>query len=134
MPTEESYPYEAKDAHCRKVDSKLVAYVNDSVILPHDELKIQKFLLKNGPLAVAVNANPLQFYKSGIHHPLSFMCPPKRINHAVLLVGWGEEAGKPYWIVKNSWAETFGEKGYFRLYRGENVCGIAEYATTAVVL
>jgi len=52
----------------------------------------------------------------------------KKVDHAVLLVGWGEQAPSkdepkpyPYWLIQNSWNETWGEKGYMRLgERGKN--------------
>jgi cathepsin B len=42
-------------------------------------------------------------------------------GHAIEIIGWGEEKGLPYWIVKNSWNEDWGEKGFFRIVRGTNV-------------
>jgi hypothetical protein len=38
-------------------------------------------------------------------------CCNKDIDHAVLLVGFGKEDGKQYWIIKNSWNEKWGEEG-----------------------
>ncbi|EFJ20358.1 hypothetical protein SELMODRAFT_93307, partial [Selaginella moellendorffii] len=47
---------------------------------------------------------------------------PGEMDHAVLLVGYGTEDGVPYWTLKNSWADKFGEDGYFRLCRGFGAC------------
>ena len=45
--------------------------------------------------------------------------------HAVKILGWGvNEEGVKYWLVANSWNESWGEKGFFRIIRGTNDCGI----------
>ena len=41
--------------------------------------------------------------------------------HAVKIIGWGSEP-EPYWLVQNSWTERWGEKGYFRIARGDTEC------------
>lgn len=49
-----------------------------------------------------------------------------RGGHAVKVVGWGTENGMDYWICANSWKESWGEAGFFRIKVGE--CGIDKAA------
>jgi len=52
-------------------------------------------------------------YLDGIYHTDGFS---EIIGaHAVLIVGWGTYAGTQYWVVKNSWGDDWGQKGYFNI-------------------
>ena len=67
-------------------------------------------------------------YKSGV---LDNPGCGKRLDHGVLVVGYGTDSSlsKDYWKVKNSWGPTWGEKGFVRLVRGKNMCGVAAQAS-----
>lgn len=46
--------------------------------------------------------------------------------HAVKIIGWGEEDGKPYWLAVNSFNTNWGEKGFFKILRGSNECYVED--------
>ena len=48
------------------------------------------------------------------------------VGHSVAIVGWGTEKGVDYWIIRNSWGSSWGDKGYFKMKRGTNNCEIEE--------
>jgi len=52
-------------------------------------------------------------------------------GHAVSLVGYGTEAGVPYWRLMNSWGDSWGENGYFRFLRGQDLCQIETLSSIA---
>lgn len=76
----------------------------------------------NGPFEVAFTVyEDFMSYASGIYHHVS---GSREGGHAVKLVGYGEENGVKFWTLANSWGTGWGEKGFFRIRRGTNECGI----------
>ena len=62
-------------------------------------------------------------YKSGVYKHVS---GGMLGGHAIKIIGWGVENGQDYWIVVNSWNETWGDNGTFKIARGDDECGIED--------
>ncbi|KAG7328573.1 hypothetical protein KOW79_008517 [Hemibagrus wyckioides] len=133
--TEKSYPYEAMNKSCRYNPDNVGATCNGYVnINSEDETALQEAVATIGPISVAVDTNHTSFhqYESGIYDEPD--CSSTVMNHAVLVVGYGTEDGKDYWLVKNSWGADWGEEGYIRMSRNkDNQCGIATAASYPLV-
>jgi len=99
-------------------------------MLSEDEEKMKRVLYKKGPIAAGLNARYLQFHDGGIHN--APQCNDD-INHAILIVGYGEDNGIPYWIIKNQWGPSWGDNGFFKLIRGQKRCGIHTYVSVVEV-
>ncbi|XP_005106794.1 cathepsin L1 [Aplysia californica] len=107
--------------------------VKGYLYVPKDEETIARFLIKNGPLALVLDATDLGEYSSGVLKPEH--CKPEHFNHCVLLVGYGQDkkSGLDYWKIKNSWGTRWGEKGFLRLQRGVGACGVNLMVSTAIL-
>ena len=134
---EECYTYRAHDSTCQEQADCLRYHSTDYYYVggyygacSEDGMRLE--LVQNGPMSVSFEVySDFQHYKSGIYHHTGLedkYNPWEITNHAVLLVGYGEELGKKYWIVKNSWGENWGENGYFRILRGVDETSIESMA------
>jgi len=106
------------------------------------EVAMMKEIYQGGPIVVAFEApNSLYYYDGGIYagpspkkvdEHVKGLNPWEQTNHAVVCVGWGVALdGTKYWTIKNTWGKSWGEAGYFRIKRGEDICGIESMAVTA---
>ncbi|CAG2111488.1 unnamed protein product [Medioppia subpectinata] len=97
-----------------------------------DEAALREAVATIGPIAVAIDAQyqTFQMYESGVYdEPLCFE-KMEDLDHGVTVVGYGSDNGRDYWLVRNSWATTWGDKGYIKMSRNRhNQCGIASAAT-----
>jgi len=85
-----------------------------------------------GPITVCVNANRWQYYTGGVMSDNQCgQSSYSSLNHCVQLTGFdisADDADDRYWILRNSWAEDWGEEGYMRVKFGVNTCGVADEA------
>jgi C1A family cysteine protease len=122
-----SYPYTAKDGTCQKCTAVAhISYCSD--VKPNDQVSM-KAAVAQQPVAVAIEADTRYFqsYSGGI---LTSSSCGTTLDHGVLTVGYGEENGQKYWLVKNSWGTSWGDMGYVKIARSEStndpgICGIA---------
>ncbi|XP_077514649.1 cathepsin B-like [Amblyomma americanum] len=134
-PTEGSYPPCTRRRptpeclqECRKANDKSYSedkhYGKTVYSISGDEIQIKMEIFKNGPVEAtyAVFADFPQ-YKTGVYQRHT----DKILGyHAIRILGWGVENGVPYWLVANSWNEHWGDKGYFKILRGQDECGIED--------
>ena len=143
--SEADYPYLATEGTC---SSNMCTPVSGSIVRDHVDIVPRKThalmdALKVKPVTAAMVATDpmLQFYSSGIYdsdygkvtkemgdrecmilYEGQDVCLPD-INHGVLVVGYGKDdaakTNKLFFKIKNSWGDSWGEDGFFRLARKE---------------
>ena len=126
-----SYTYTAKDGTCHTCSA--VAHISScSDVNPNDQLSLKAAVAKQ-PVSIAIEADTRYFqsYSGGI---LTSTSCGQNLDHGVTIVGYGSENGINYWLVKNSWGTTWGDKGYVKIARSEStndagICGIAMMAS-----
>ena len=133
--SESEYSYTASDNTCKQCTP--VASISDCQDIPSNNQLLLKEAVSIQPVIVAIEADRtyFQFYKSGILD--STLCGTN-LDHAVVVVGYGEEDGQKYWIVRNSWGTSWGDNGYVKILRSEStndsgICGIAMNPSIPIV-
>lgn len=125
----ELLPIHCRD-RCKENPDLLVAKISNYTwaTTTKNETQLQAALYHLAPLSVCIDATTWQTYTSGI---LTKNCG-RDIDCCAQLTGWGVEDSTPYWSIRNGWGEAWGEQGYIRIGMGDNICGIADMATTAI--
>ena len=128
LETENDYPYQAKDSSCRyNATQERIITDGPFNITSGDEDQLLNELYQHGPISVAFQVvDDFVHYSSGIYSSTECKSTTQDVNHAVLAVGYGfDDQGTAYWLVKNSWSDSWGDAGYFKIERNVNMCGIA---------
>ena len=127
---DEDYPYTSGEGQCLNTTcTKKAKITNASIISQNSESQLEKAVQKQ-PVSVAIQANKqsFQLYKSGVYSDLDCGF---QLDHGVLLIGYGydKDLDMKYWLIKNSWGDQWGEKGYIRIQKDiddkRGLCGIA---------
>lgn len=139
--TEASYPYKGKQGPCRFTPAAIGSTISGHVdIREGGEDDLADAVATAGPVSIAIHAGTgLMLYAGGIYDGTLGTCYGE-LNHGVLVVGYGQQPARfvphqirEYWTVKNSWGSAWGEKGFFRIRRGKNLCGLADAASYPLV-
>jgi len=129
--TEKSYPYQGTTGTCDKSKIKPVATISGYERLPQNNYTaLMNAVVNVGPIAISAAAEPWQLYSGGVYNG---KCGSD-VDHAIQLVGYGTQPKSngtsserrllgggggtgDYWLVRNSWGASWGEKGYIRIQR-----------------
>ena len=121
------YPYTAVDGNCNFNSAKVAARIKSYTDIPQNACDQLLTSITQQPVSVAIAANGIMFYSSGVF--TSTTCGTG-LNHGVTAVGYGTDtsSGLDYWLVRNSWGSSWGEQGYIRMDRNAQaptgICGI----------
>ncbi|CAM9198014.1 unnamed protein product, partial [Chrysoparadoxa australica] len=103
---ESAYPYKAEVGTCKRCRTVPGTQVSNWVDVEEKSEYHMRLALSQQPVAIACEAGiDFQLYQRGIFSDVS--CSDD-VDHGVLLVGYGEDNGTKYWIVKNSWGPEWG--------------------------
>ena len=120
---ENRYPYKGKASSCRvKSGSKYFELDNGHIgkyLKIASVAQIKEGICKYGVLSSALYVTRMfTAYSGGVFDEHS---KAKGVNHAVNIVGWDDS--KKSWLMRNSWGEKWGEKGYMWIEYGSNNIG-----------
>jgi len=115
---------------CSSVKNFTRFFVNEYYNIA-SETSMKAEIFARGPIACGMDCGPILTYTGGVVNQIL----PNDIDHYVEIVGWDTDHTQtpplPYWIVRNSWGQYWGENGWFRIVRGVNALGIEELCTWA---
>jgi len=115
------YPYMGMETPCTGETISKPYKVTCSHSVENTVDAIKQAIYDHGPVICGVAADDAFWaYRSGIYDGEG---APQR-NHVVMLVGWDDNDGYGYWILRNSWGLWWGEEGYMRIRYGAAKVGV----------
>nr|GEZ05365.1 low-temperature-induced cysteine proteinase-like [Tanacetum cinerariifolium] len=132
LDSEADYPYTSangRDGKCDKTKAAKTVVSLDSYVEVESNEDAVFCAVATTPVTIGIvgSAYDFQLYTGGVYNG-QCSSKPYDIDHAVLIVGYGSQDGKDYWIVKNSWGTYWGLEGYILMERNTNikngVCGM----------
>jgi len=122
-----SYPYtagEGESGSCQFNQANIAAKVSTYQTIS-GETGLYQQASTTGPVSVCVDATTWQYYTGGVISTCG-----TSVDHCVQLTGYTNygQTGS-YWIVRNSWAPSWGENGFIWVEIGQDLCLIGDYAT-----
>jgi len=132
---ESDYSYTGKNGTCSETSHTGQFESTGYVQVTANSESAFKASVQAGPTSIAIEADKrvFQTYSSGILN--STKCGTQ-LDHGVLAVGYGTENGQAYYLVKNSWASSWGDNGYLKIADvgdGPGICGIQMAAVRPTV-
>jgi len=125
---ENDYKYTAKDGSCRASSFAGKVSAQSNVSVAAGTSASLQAAIEKGPVSVTIEADTRVFqgYTGGVLNSAS--CGTQ-LDHAVTAIGWGTDGSQAYYMVRNSWGASWGEKGYIKIAtqaNGKGVCGIQQ--------
>ena len=124
---ESAYTYTARDGTCRDRSVAGVVSATRNNNVQAQSVSALKAAIEKGPVSVTVEADRSAFqrYTGGI---LNTTACGTNLDHAITAVGWGSSNGQDYYIVRNSWGSSWGDRGYINIaaVNGRGICGIQQ--------
>jgi hypothetical protein len=101
------------------IKAEMWDYVNSPPDKMPSVTQLKQALIAHGPIVAPIFYDKcLSNYRSGIFNEKN----AGMVNHVVLLIGWDDK--KQAWLIKNSWGEEWGEKGFGWVKYGSNNIGV----------
>merc|ERR1712072_1681606 len=119
-------------ARCKFKKEKVVQHIDGYVnIRKGDETDLMNAVGMR-PVCAAIDAHhrPFKLYRSGV---FTLASCTTHLTHGLLVVGYGQQDGRKYWKVKNSWGTTWGHHGYGKVVRDKNMCAIGNWANYPII-